>query len=79
MKSIGGIAAVNSSQFLRTIEAKVPPQLDVHLVMDNYGTHKTPSVKAWMARHPRFHAHFTPTSSSWLNQVERWFATLTER
>lgn len=65
--------------FLRTIDEATPQRLDVHLVMDNYGTHKTPSVKAWMARHPRFHAHFTPTSSSWLNQVERWFATLTER
>jgi transposase len=65
-------------QFLRSIEANVPAQLDVHLVMDNYGTHKTPAVKAWFARHPRFHVHFTPTSASWLNQVERWFATLTE-
>ena len=65
--------------FLRTIDEATPAKLDVHLVMDNYGTHKTPSVKSWMARHPRFHAHFTPTSSSWLNQVERWFATLTER
>ena len=52
---------------------------NVHLVMDNYGTHKTPSVKGWLARHPRFHVHFTPTSGSWLNRVERWFATLTER
>ncbi len=66
-------------RFLRTIEANVPPALEVHLVMDNYGTHKTPSIKSWFARHPRFHAHFTPTSASWLNQVERWFATLTER
>ena len=65
--------------FLRTLDEATPAKLDVHLVMDNYGTHKTPSVKAWMARHPRFHAHFTPTSSSWLNQVERWFATLIER
>jgi transposase len=65
--------------FLRTIDEATPAKLEVHLVMDNYGTHKTPSVKAWMARHPRFHAHFTPTSSSWLNQVERWFATLTQR
>ncbi|HJS90557.1 MAG TPA: IS630 family transposase [Steroidobacteraceae bacterium] len=65
--------------FLRTIDEATPAKLDVHLVMDNYGTHKTPSVKSWMRRHPRFHAHFTPTSSSWLNQVERWFATLTER
>ncbi|MGY2492949.1 IS630 family transposase [Cupriavidus sp. CP313] len=66
-------------QFLRTIEANVPTKLDVHLVMDNYGTHKTPSVKAWFARHPRFHVHFTPTSASWINQVERWFATITEK
>jgi len=66
-------------QFLRTIEEAVPKKLDVHLVMDNYGTHKTPTVKRWLARNPRFHVHFTPTSASWLNQVERWFATLTER
>jgi transposase len=65
--------------FLRTIEANVPPQLDVHLVMDNYGTHKTPAIRAWFARHPRFQVHFTPTSASWINQVERWFATLTEK
>ncbi len=66
-------------QFLRTIEASVPPMLDVHLVMDNYGTHKTPSIKAWFARHPRFHVHFTPASASWINQVERWFAAITEQ
>jgi len=66
-------------QFLRTIEANVPAQLDIHLVMDSYGTHKTPAIKAWFARNPRFHVHFTPTSASWLNQVERWFATLTEK
>lgn len=66
-------------QFLRTIEANVPAELDVHLVMDNYGTHKTPKVRAWFARHPRFSVHFTPTSASWLNQVERWFATLTTK
>lgn len=66
-------------QFLRTIDSNVPAKLDVHLVMDNYGTHKTPSVKNWFARHPRFHVHFTPTSASWINQVERWFATLTEK
>ena len=66
-------------QFLRTIDANVPTDLDVHLVMDNYGTHKTPSVKNWFARHPRFQAHFTPTSASWINQVERWFSTLTEK
>ena len=66
-------------QFLRTIDANVPSELDAHLIMDNYGTHKTPTIKAWFARHPRFHVHFTPTSASWLNQVERWFATLTEK
>ena len=64
-------------QFLRTIEANVPGELEIHLVMDNYGTHKTPTIRNWLARHPRFHAHFTPTSASWLNQVERWFSTLT--
>ena len=66
-------------QFLRTIEASVPAALDIHLVMDNYGTHKTPKVRNWFARHPRFHVHFTPTSASWINLVERWFATLTEK
>jgi transposase len=66
-------------QFLRTIESNVPPDLAVHLVMDNYGTHKTAKVRAWFARHPRFHIHFTPTSASWLNQVERWFSTLTTK
>jgi len=65
--------------FLRTIEASVPAGLDVHLVLDNYGTHKTPSVRAWFARHPCFHVHFTPTSASWLNLVERFFALITER
>ena len=64
---------------MRTIEANVPADLDVHLVMDNYGTHKTPTIKNWLARHPSFQVHFTPTSASWLNQVERWFATLTEK
>jgi transposase len=65
--------------FLRTIEANVPAKLDVHLILDNYGTHKTPTIKAWFARHPRFHLHFTPTSASWLNLVERFFATLSTR
>jgi len=64
--------------FLSTIEANVPADLDVHLVMDNYGTHKTAAIRAWFARRPRFHVHFTPTSASWLNQVERWFSTLTQ-
>lgn len=64
-------------KFLRTIEASVPTDLDVHLAMDNYGTHKTTAIKSWFARHPRFHVHFTPPSALWLNQVERWFAALT--
>jgi transposase len=66
-------------QFLRTIDQSVPSKLDIHLVMDNYGTHKTPKVRAWFARHPRFHLHFTPTSGSWLNLVERWFGLLSQR
>ncbi len=55
---------------MRTIEVNVPAKLDVHLIVDNYGTHKTPNVRAWFARHPRFHVHFAPTSASWLNQVD---------
>jgi transposase len=66
-------------KFLRTIDQNVPAPLDIHLVMDNYGTHKTPTVRAWFARHPRFHLHFTPTSGSWLNLVERWFGLLSQR
>ena len=53
--------------------------LDVHLVLDNYGTHKTPEVRAWLAKHPRFHLHFTPTSASWLNLVERFFGEITQK
>lgn len=63
--------------FLRHIEANVPEPLDVHLICDNYGTHRHARVKAWLARRARFHLHFTPTYSSWLNQVERWFALIT--
>lgn len=66
-------------RFLKLIDAAVPNDLDLHLVLDNYATHKTPKVKEWLIRHPRFHLHFTPTSSSWLNLVERWFAELTNR
>jgi transposase len=66
-------------KFLREIETNVPTDLDVHLVMDNYGTHRTPAIRRWLARHPRWHVHFTPTSASWINQVERFFADLTER
>jgi transposase len=66
-------------RFLKLIDAAVPKDLDLHLVLDHYATHKTPQVKSWLLRHPRFHLHFTPTSSSWLNLVERWFAELTNR
>ena len=65
--------------FLDTIDRAVPADLDVHLVLDNLSTHKTPAIRRWLARHPRYHLHFTPTSASWLNQVERWFALLTQR
>jgi len=66
-------------KFLKTIDAQTPPELDLHLIVDNYATHKHPKVLAWLARHPRFHVHFTPTSSSWLNVIERWFRDLTQR
>ena len=65
--------------FLDTIDANVPSHLDVHLILDNYGTHKAPTIHRWLLQHPRYHLHFTPTGSSWLNQVERWFALLTQR
>jgi transposase len=66
-------------KFLDEIEAAVPSDLDVHLVMDNYATHKTPLIRKWLAKRPRWHVHLTPTSASWLNQVERFFALITER
>jgi transposase len=66
-------------KFLKTIDASVPAGLELHLICDNYGTHKTPEVKRWLLRHPRFQLHLTPTYSSWLNLVERWFAELTNR
>jgi len=65
--------------FLKQIDACMPKGPDVHLVMDNYATHKTPKIKAWLARRPHWHVHFTPTSASWINQVERWFAELTRK
>jgi transposase len=66
-------------RFLKLIDAAVPSGLDLHLICDNYATHKTSAVKNWLLRHPRFHLHFTPTSASWINLVERWFAELTNR
>ena len=71
--------AVEFIKFLNVIEANVPAGLDVHVVMDNASTHKTPAVHKWLLRHPRFTFHFTPTSSSWLNLVERWFGHLTDK
>jgi transposase len=71
--------AAEFKKFLISIDKTVPEGLDVHLVCDNYGTHKTPAIKAWLARHPRFRMHFTPTGSSWINQVERWFGFLTDQ
>jgi transposase len=66
-------------RFLDSIDRNVPARFDVHLILDNYGTHKTPAIQRWLVKHPRFHLHFTPTSSSWLNLVERWFAELTQK
>jgi transposase len=71
--------AIEFKKFLERIDAEVPDELDVHLILDNYSTHKTPTVKRWLLRHPRFHLHFTPTGSSWLNLVERWFGELTTK
>jgi len=66
-------------KFLQTIERETVPEFDLHLIVDNYATHKHPKVQKWLKRHPRFHIHFTPTSSSWLNMIERWFRELTEK
>src|SRR5438874_2484030 len=66
-------------KFLRRLHREFPPRLDLHLILDNYGTHTHPNVQQWLERHPRFRLHFIPTSSSWLNLVERWFGQLTQR
>jgi DDE superfamily endonuclease len=66
-------------KFLKKIDAETPAELDLHLIIDNYATHKHPKVQRWLARHPRFHVHFIPTSSSWLNLVERWFREITDK
>ncbi|WP_157228976.1 IS630 family transposase [Nocardia brevicatena] len=71
--------ATEFKKFLVTLDKQVPPELDVHLICDNYGTHKAPVIVKWPAAHPRFHRHFTPTYSSWPNQVERWFGLLTDK
>jgi transposase len=66
-------------RFLRVIDRETPRDMDLHLIVDNYSTHKHPTVQRWLARHPRFHVHFIPTSSSWLNLIERWFRDLTDK
>jgi transposase len=71
--------AIEFKQFLQTLDREVPAELDVHVVLDNSSTHKTPAIQKWLLAHPRFVLHFTPTSSSWLNLVERWFAELTSK
>jgi len=71
--------SIEFRKFLDRIDASVPADRDVHLILDNYGTHKTPLIRAWFAKRPRFHVHFTPTYGSWLNLVERWFAELTTK
>jgi transposase len=71
--------AIEFKKFLQTIDREVPAHLDVHLVLDNSSTHKTPAIQKWLTAHPRFALHFTPTSASWLNLVERWFAELTNK
>jgi len=71
--------AIEFRKFLDSIDDAVPADLDVHMILDNYGTHKTPMIQRWLAKRPRYHLHFTPTSASWINLVERWFAALTEK
>jgi transposase len=71
--------AIEFKKFLTQLDHEVPADLDVHLICDNYGTHKHPTIRQWLTAHPRFHMHFTPTYSSWLNQVERWFGLLTDK
>jgi len=80
---IGNVQRRHRSQeflkFLKAIDRETPDNLDLHLILDNYSTHKVPAVRRWLVRHPRFHIHFTPTYSSWINLVERWFSALTEK
>jgi transposase len=71
--------AIEFKKFLISIDKAVPAELDVHLICDNLATHKTPAINTWLANHPRLHLHFTPTGSSWINQVERWFGYLTDQ
>jgi transposase len=77
--SASAYRAIEFRKFLDEIEGNVPADLDIHLVMDNYATHKTQLIRDWLAKRPRWHVHLTPTSSSWINQVERFFALLTDK
>ena len=80
MSRIRGLCALQDfRRFLNLVDRSVPQGLDAHVIVDNSSTHKTPAIQRWCVRHPRFVFHFTPTYSSWLNLVERWFAELTER
>ena len=76
-RTVGSHTQIEWLRFLKQIDRETPPALDLHLIADNYATHKHPKVRAWLDKHPRFKMHFTPTSSSWLNLVERFFADLT--
>ena len=82
-KVIGGLharhRAVEFKKFLDQLDREVPPELEVHLILDNYATHKTPTIRRWLLRHPRFVLHFVPKGASWLNLVERWFAEITTK
>ena len=71
--------AIEFRKFLDQIDAAVPARFEAYLILDNYGTHKTSRIRRWLAQHPRFHLHFTPTGASWINLVERWFGMLTEK
>ena len=73
----GATSSSGVLKFLKAIDQATPQKLDIHCIADNYATHKHPRIKAWLVRHPRFHLHFIPTSSSWLNLVERWFGKIT--
>jgi len=79
VKCIGDTARPSSASSWIALIRKSGADLDVHLILDNYGTHKTPLIQRWLVRHPRFQLHFTPTYSSWINQVERWFGQLTDK
>ncbi|MFI1109679.1 transposase [Streptomyces physcomitrii] len=82
-KAIGSLhrrhRTVEFAKFLAKLDKEVPASLDVHFIVDNYATHKTPMVKQWLLSHPRFHLHFAPTGSSWMNLVEQWFTELTQK